>query len=131
MASSVGRRTYNTTIARGSHFRRVFKLQDADTGLPSTPLTGYTARMQVRTTPDYTGHLLMTLDSNPAVGGGVGNGRIEILDLEAMWVWKLTEAEVALIDWDVAFYTFYLYDAAGVPVRMYKGTLYVSADTSI
>lgn len=56
-------------------------------------LTGYTARMQIK--DKVGGTVLLLLETNPAPGGGVGNGRIVIDNTAKTITLTVAEADVA------------------------------------
>lgn len=66
---------HNLTVYQGAYWSQAVLWKDSD-DVP-VDLTGYTARMQVRKTFDAT-DVQITLETNPAPGGGVGNGRITL-----------------------------------------------------
>jgi hypothetical protein len=69
--------THELEVFQGAYWSQ--RLEWQDSALAPIDLTGYTARMQVRRTI-ISEEVLLLLETDPAPGGGLGNGRITLGD---------------------------------------------------
>jgi hypothetical protein len=97
---------------------------------PSKDLANHTAHMQIRDSVEASAYLL-ELTTNPAPGGGAGNGRIVIDNTAKTITTTLTAAETAAITtWDRAVYDLELVSASGVVTRIAWGNVTVSKEAT-
>jgi hypothetical protein len=94
-------------------------------------LAGYFARMQIRSSKEST-TVLSTFETNPAPGGGVGNGRIALDDTLKTITVAMTAAETAAFDdaWDGAEWDLEMVSGAGTVTRIAQGRIKISKEVT-
>jgi len=112
--------TYNISIVQGATFDQIFTWKDSF-GVP-TNLTGFTARMQVRSEVGAAGAPLLelTTDNGGIVLGGTA-GTIRII---------VTATLSAALNYDFGVYDLELVSAAGVVTRLLEGSAALSPEVT-
>lgn len=111
--------TYDFTIEQGASFtREIIWKNNAAVPVPYN-LTGFTARMQVRSSITAPAILLELTTENGRVSLGTSNGKITLI---------LTAAETAAFAWITGVYDLEIIDVAGKVTRLLKGTVAVDPE---
>lgn len=105
--------SYDLNIEQGSTFEQEFIWQDTQTPPQPIDLTGYTARLQIRTSYEA---------ATPEIELTTANGRITLGGLLGTITLLLTDDETAALDWpSPAVYDLELESASGRVTRLLKG----------
>lgn len=111
---------HNLTIEQGATFSFAAEWQD-NAGTPYD-LTGYTARLHVRTEPYAVAALLECTTANGRILLGTTDGAIDV---------RLTATETAALSWgQAAYYDLELVSAAGVVTRLIEGRAMLSPEVT-
>jgi hypothetical protein len=115
--------TYNSTIDIGSNWSVTFVYKDTD-GV-AINLTGYTAAMQVRTTPDASTALIsLTTGSGITITGGTGTIAVAITSAQSSLLTATTQAGTPYV------YDLEITSGSGVITRLVQGVLTASANVT-
>jgi hypothetical protein len=107
---------YDIVIDKGADLALTFTVRnDGDDTLAN--LTGYTARLQARPSPE-SATVYLTLTSSPAAGLALG-GAAGTVTL------SLTAAQTAALTWAAADYDLFITSAGGVVTRLLYGKMFV------
>ena len=110
---------HNFTIEQGTTLMKPFIWKDSD-GVP-VDLTGYTAKMQVRQSPQ-SGTVLLELSTS--------NGRITLGGAAGTITLVLTAATTAAIAWRRGVYDIELTSGDGTVTRLLEGEIQVSKEVT-
>lgn len=111
--------TYNFTIEQGTTFSREIVWKD-DQDNP-IDVTGYTARMQIRSSvADAT--VLLELTSE--------NGRITVGTTDGKFTLSITDADTTAITWASGVYDLEVIDGSSDVTRLLKGTITVDKEVT-
>jgi hypothetical protein len=109
------------TIEQGATFRHQLQVKQGDgTGAPAADLTGYTARMQIRTEVGSP-NILISLTTE--------NGRITITPLTGLIDLQISATDTAALAFEVAAYDLELV-SAGVVTRLVQGKVKLSPEVT-
>jgi len=111
--------TYDFEIEQGATFVRTITWKNSAGIL--VDLTGYTARMQVRSTVAAPDVLLELTNANSRLGLGGAAGTVAI---------RLSAAETALISWRKGVYDLELVAPSGTVTRLLTGAVTVSFEVT-
>jgi len=115
----MGAGTYNFTIEQGATFKRIMTWKDSN-GNPIN-LTGYTARMQVRTAKDSP-NVILTLDTDT-------NGGITLGGVSGTITIEISASKTASLDFKTAVYDLEL-EKDGSVVRLLEGSVTLSKEVT-
>lgn len=112
--------TVNLVLEQGTTFKHTFYWRDAD-GVTPIDLTGYTARMQIRSSYDATSFLLELTTENGRISITPSTGRIDL---------TVTAADTASVTWDRGVYDLELIDGFEEVTRLVQGRVNVSKEVT-
>ena len=107
--------TYNFTLEQGSTFSRQITVQENGTALN---LTGYTARMQMRSTHDSSS---IALTFTAAIASPASNGKINL---------GATATATAAVEEGIYVYDLEIESSAGTVTRILEGTITVTPEVT-
>ena len=107
--------TYNFTLEQGSTFSRQITVQENSTALN---LTGYTARMQMRSTHDSS---TIALTYTSTIASPASNGKINL---------SATATQTAAIEEGIYVYDLEIESSGGVVTRLMEGKVTVTPEVT-
>ena len=107
--------TYNFTLEQGSTFSRQITVQENSSALN---LTGYTARMQMRSTHDSSS---IALTFTAAIANPATNGKINL---------GATATATAAVEEGIYVYDLEIESSGGVVTRLMEGTVTVTPEVT-
>ncbi len=120
ISSTVARAaTVNLVIEQGTDFSHLVGIQNADGSI--FPLTGYTARMQIRPTVDSITVLLELT---------VANGRISVNAIAGQLTLAIANADTAAVTWRSGVYDLEIVSGGGVVTRIMQGNATLSLEVT-